>query len=513
MKKLPVGIADYKEIIEENYIYVDKTKYLYDLINSGKFYFMSRPRRFGKSLTVSTFYYLFKGEKELFKGTYIYDKWDFKEYPIIKLDMSDNTLTTYEEFIESLNKMIEDIYEDYEIPKIENNLPTKFGNLIRVLNKKYEEKVVILIDEYESPILEHINDKKKAEKFRGFLREFYKKIKTKDAYVKFVFITGITKFTKTGVFSALNNLSDISLNRKYGQMFGYTQEELEYYFKDYIKELSEEMGITEKELLEEMKRYYNGFSFDGEHTVYNPYSILRFFSEKEFQNFWFESGSPSFLYEYIKGKKIEYEDLVKTPVSAEDFSTREIEDAKANIFFTQAGYLTFKGIKKYGLKKKYILDYPNFEVKNSFSTLILEANYGFNDEEINRVSEIYLKIEENDIKGLIEEIKKIISAVPYNLHKKEEKYYHSLIFTIIASAGIDVKAEELTNLGRSDLVIDFNDRIYLFEIKLDQSAEEALKQIKEMKYYEKYAGKEIYLIGMNINSEKRNIENYIIEKL
>ncbi|AEX85575.1 Protein of unknown function (DUF1703)/Predicted AAA-ATPase [Marinitoga piezophila KA3] len=513
MKKLPVGIADYKEIIEENYIYVDKTKYLYDLINSGKFYFMSRPRRFGKSLTVSTFYYLFKGEKELFKGTYIYDKWDFKEYPIIKLDMSDNTLTTYEEFIESLNKMIEDIYEDYEIPKIENNLPTKFGNLIRVLNKKYEEKVVILIDEYESPILEHINDKKKAEKFRGFLREFYKKIKTKDAYVKFVFITGITKFTKTGVFSALNNLSDISLNRKYGQMFGYTQEELEYYFKDYIKELSEEMGITEKELLEEMKRYYNGFSFDGEHTVYNPYSILRFFSEKEFQNFWFESGSPSFLYEYIKGKKIEYEDLVKTPVSAEDFSTREIEDAKANIFFTQAGYLTFKGIKKYGLKKKYILDYPNFEVKNSFSTLILEANYGFNDEEINRVSEIYLKIEENDIKGLIEEIKKIISAVPYNLHKKEEKYYHSLIFTIIASAGIDVKAEELTNLGRSDLVIDFEDRIYLFEIKLDQSAEEALKQIKEMKYYEKYAGKEIYLIGMNINSEKRNIENYIIEKL
>ncbi|NUU97723.1 AAA family ATPase, partial [Marinitoga sp. 1138] len=317
MKKLPVGIADYKEIIEENYIYVDKTKYLYDLINSGKFYFMSRPRRFGKSLTVSTFYYLFKGEKELFKGTYIYDKWDFKEYPIIKLDMSDNTLTTYEEFIESLNKMIEDIYEDYEIPKIENNLPTKFGNLIRALNKKYEEKVVILIDEYESPILEHINDKKKAEKFRGFLREFYKKIKTKDAYVKFVFITGITKFTKTGVFSALNNLSDISLNRKYGQMFGYTQEELEYYFKDYIKELSEEMGITEKELLEEMKRYYNGFSFDGEHTVYNPYSILRFFSEKEFQNFWFESGSPSFLYEYIKGKKIEYEDLVKTPVSAE----------------------------------------------------------------------------------------------------------------------------------------------------------------------------------------------------
>ncbi|APT76042.1 ATPase AAA [Marinitoga sp. 1137] len=511
MKKLPVGIADYKEIIEENYIYVDKTKYLYDLINSGKFYFMSRPRRFGKSLTVSTFYYLFKGEKELFKDTYIYDKWDFKEYPIIRLNLLKAKSENTEKLKESLTKIIIQEGKRNGINIEETDYAFAFDELIMKLSEK--GKVVILVDEYEKPILDNINKKEKAESNREILRDFYTTIKANDEHIRFVFITGITKFTKTGVFSALNNLNDISLDTAYSQMFGYTQEELEYYFKEHIEKTAKKFGITKKELLEEMKRYYNGFSFDGEHTVYNPYSILRFFSEKEFQNFWFESGSPSFLYEYIKGKKIEYEDLVKTPVSAEDFSTREIEDAKANIFFTQAGYLTFKGIKKYGLKKKYILDYPNFEVKNSFSTLILEANYGFNDEEINRVSEIYLKIEENDIKGLIEEIKKIISAVPYNLHKKEEKYYHSLIFTIIASAGIDVKAEELTNLGRSDLVIDFDDRIYLFEIKLDQSSDEALKQIKEMKYYEKYSGKEIYLIGMNINSEKRNIEEYIIEKL
>ncbi|OQY10609.1 MAG: AAA family ATPase, partial [Marinitoga sp. 4572_148] len=305
MKKLPAGIADYKKIIESDYIYVDKTKYILELVNSGVPTFLSRPRRFGKSLTVSTFYYLFKGEKNLFKDTYIYDKWEFKEYPIIKLDMSDNTLKNIESFEKSLNNMLDKIYKAYEIMPDTDDIPTKFGNLIEELNKKYQEKVVILVDEYESPILEHINDKEKAEEFRGFLREFYKKIKTKDAYIKFVFITGITKFTKTGVFSALNNLSDISLNKKYAQMFGYTQEELEYYFKDYIKELSEEMGITEKELLKEMKKYYNGFSFDGEHYVYNPFSILRFFNEGKFQNYWFESGSPSFLYEYIKGKKIE----------------------------------------------------------------------------------------------------------------------------------------------------------------------------------------------------------------
>ncbi|KLO22478.1 hypothetical protein X274_08240 [Marinitoga sp. 1155] len=184
MKKLPIGVQDYKEIIEENYIYVDKTKYIFNLIDSGKFYFLSRPRRFGKSLTVSTLYYLFKGEKELFKGTYIYDKWEFKEYPVIKLDMSDNTLTTYDEFIDSLDERIGELYREYDISPIKNNLPTKFGHLITELSKKYKEKTVILIDEYESPILEHINNKEKAEEFRAFLREFYKKVKTKDEYIK-----------------------------------------------------------------------------------------------------------------------------------------------------------------------------------------------------------------------------------------------------------------------------------------------------------------------------------------
>nr|WP_255350145.1 AAA family ATPase [Marinitoga sp. 1155] len=416
-------------------------------------------------------------------------------------------------FEKSLNNTLDKLYKEYNIIPDIDDVPTKFGNLIEELSKKYKEKTVILIDEYESPILEHINNKEKAEEFRAFLREFYKKVKTKDEYIKFVFITGITKFTKTGVFSALNNLNDISLDTDYSQMLGYTQEEIEYYFVEYIEQTAKKFNITKEELLKEMKRYYNGFSFDGEHYVYNPFSILKFFQKKKFQNYWFESGSPSFLSKYIEDKKVTYEDLVKNTVSSDDFTTREIEDANANIFFTQAGYLTFKGKEMYGFEEKYILDYPNLEVKNSFSKLILESNYKPKEEAYERVYEIYEKIEKNDIKGLIEEIKKIISAIPYNLHKKEEKYYHSLIFTIIASAGIDVKAEELTNLGRSDLVIEFDERIYLFEIKVDKSAIDAINQIKEKKYYEKYRGKEIYIIGININSEKRNIENYIIEKI
>ncbi|BBE31813.1 ATPase AAA [Tepiditoga spiralis] len=511
MKKLPIGVQDYKKIKEGNYTYIDKTKYILDLISSEAPIFLSRPRRFGKSLTISTLYYLFKGEKDLFKETYIYDKWEFKEYPVIRINLLDVATDNVERMKESLTKIIKLEGKRNGIEITETDYKFAFNELIIKLSKK--ERVVILVDEYEKPILDNINNKEKAEKYREILRDFYVSIKSKDEYIKFVFMTGITKFTKTGVFSALNNLNDISLDKAYAQMLGYTQEELESNFKEHIKETALEMKMEEKELLKNLKMYYNGFSFDGKNSVYNPFSILQFFKKREFENYWFESGSPSFLYEYIKGKKIRYEDLVKYPVSKLDFSTREIEEANASIFFTQAGYLTFKGKEQYGMEYEYLLDYPNIEVKNSFSKMILEANYELERGKIKEINKtIWKAIKEKDIEEIIKEIKRIISAIPYNLHKKEESYYHSLIYTIIASAGLNVTAEELTNLGRSDIVIE-EDTIYIMEIKIDKSAEKALNQIKEMKYYEKYKEKEIYIIGININSEKRNIDEYKIEKI
>ncbi|ABR30387.1 ATP-binding protein [Thermosipho melanesiensis] len=512
MKKLPIGVQDYREIVEENYVYVDKTKYLYDLMTSGKFYFLSRPRRFGKSLTISTLYYIFKGEKELFRGTYIYDKWDFKKYPIVRINLLDVATDNEERLKKSLAKIIKLEGERNGIEIKEEDYKFAFNELIIKLSQK--GRVVILVDEYEKPILDNVTNKEKAERYREILRDFYVTIKSKDEYIKFVFMTGITKFTKTGVFSALNNLNDISLNKKYSQMLGYTQEELEYYFKEHIEETAREIGMGKEELIENLKEYYNGFSFDGRRSVYNPFSILRFFEEREFKNYWFESGSPSFLYEYIKGRKVTYEELVKYPVSAMDFTTREIEDANANIFFAQAGYLTFKDVRRYGFEEEYILDYPNIEVRNSFSKLILEANYGVEKEKIKEVNrEIIKSLEKNDIRRMIEEIKRIISSIPYNLHRGEERYYHSLIYTIIASAGVNVTAEELTSIGRSDIVIEERGKVYIFEIKIDKGAREGIRQIKEKRYYEKYVGKEIYLIGIKISSKERNIEEYVIEKI
>ncbi|WP_459997007.1 AAA family ATPase, partial [Marinitoga arctica] len=247
MKKLPIGIQDYKKIITGDYIYIDKTKYIYDLISSGVPIFLSRPRRFGKSLTISTLYYLFKGEKELFKNTYIYDKWEFKEYPIIRINILDVATDNEERLKKSLTRIIkkEGIKNNIEIT--EEDYKFAFDELIMKLGQK--GKVVILVDEYEKPILDNINNKEKAERYREILRDFYTNIKANDEYIKFVFLTGITKFTKTGVFSALNNLNDISLNSKYSQMLGYTQEELEYYFKEHIKETAKEMKIKEEKLL------------------------------------------------------------------------------------------------------------------------------------------------------------------------------------------------------------------------------------------------------------------------
>ncbi|QTA38008.1 ATP-binding protein [Thermosipho ferrireducens] len=510
MKKLPIGVQNFEELIMEDYVYVDKTMYIYNLIQNGKFYFLSRPRRFGKSLTISTLYCLFEGKKELFRNTYIYNKWSFKQFPVIKISMLDVISDSEEELKEGILNIVMNEATKHNIDIKSKHYKYAFDELIVKLSKK--GKVVILIDEYEKPILDNINNKEKAERYREILRNFYVTIKSKDEYIKFVFITGITKFTKTGVFSALNNLNDVSLNKKYAQMLGYTQEELEYYFKEHIYETARELGISKDELLENIKSYYNGFSFDGKQFVYNPFSVLKFFDERKFQNYWFESGSPSFLYEYIKEKEITYEELVKYPVSELDFSSREIEAASANIFFTQAGYLTFKRTKKIGLKEKYILDYPNLEVKNSFSKIILEANYHLKNVELME-NIIYEKICKNDIKGIIEEIKKIISSIPYNLHKREESYYHSLIYTIMAASGLDVVAEELTNLGRSDLVVKYANKVYIFEIKIDKNSNEALEQIKTKKYYEKYSGREIYLIGINISSELRNIVEYKIEKI
>ncbi|HOX65829.1 MAG TPA: AAA family ATPase, partial [Thermotogota bacterium] len=367
MKKLPTGIQDYKYLREYDYIYVDKTKYLFDMINRGKVYFLSRPRRFGKSLTLSTLKYLFLGEKELFKHTWIENRWDWKAYPVVHISLTETDTSTPETLQESLLNLLEDTYKTFGLTLDSRLLKVAFRRFFSSVYEKTGERLVLLIDEYDKPILDHLHEPEIAQKHRDLLRTFYSTIKDADPYLRFVLMTGITKFTKAGVFSTLNNLDDISYTERYATMLGYTQEELEQDFREYIEEGIRLTGRSREEYLEEIRRYYNGFSFDGKAFVYNPFSILGYFRNYRFKNYWFETGSPYFLAEYIKRHEIEIDELMEYPISESLFSAYEIEAAPAASFLTQSGYLTFKGYRE---KRGYELDFPNQEVKDAFSQLL-----------------------------------------------------------------------------------------------------------------------------------------------
>ena len=522
MKSLPIGIQDFKQLIEENHLYIDKTKYIYDLAKTYIPYFISRPRRFGKSLTISKLYYLFKGEKELFKDTWIYDKWEWKEYPVIRLNINEVKSTTIKDLEYDLNYLLNKIAKEYDLELYNGTLNTQFDDLIYQLHKKTGEKVVVLIDEYEKPILDTLFDKQKAEEIRTVFRDFYGILKSNDDKLRFLLLTGITKFTKTGVFSTLNHLNELTIDKRYSEMFGYTQEELEHYFKDYIEKAIKQLKISKEELLKQIKDYYNGFSFDGIHKVYNPFSILNFFDKLEFQNYWIESGSPNFLINYAKKNKIEITEILNKPIKPSLLTTYEIEQAPPISFLLQAGYLTFKSVSK---RNTYTIDYPNNEVRESFSEILLLSTYNLNQQSANEVREnIEEGFETRNFNKIFEELKRVFSNIPSNLYetkketedevifiRRQESYYHAVILTTLYSIGIKVKAEESTNLGRSDIVIEYENDIYIIEIKKDKS-EKALHQIKEKGYHNKYKGKNIYLIGIEIDDKIRNLKEYIIEK-
>src|SRR6056297_1538655 len=395
MKRLPIGIQDFRYMMENNYLYIDKTKYLHMLKDRGKFYFMSRPRRFGKSLTISTYDCMFRGEKELFKDTWLYDNWAFNPQPVIRLNMSE-IQTQDEKTVEmSLFELMDEFYDAHGFNRDSQLLKTTFRRLIQRLYEKYGKRVIVLIDEYDKPILDHLEDHEMAEKIRTVLRTFYSTLKSSDAYLDFVFITGITKFTKVGVFSTLNNLDDISTWDDVSQMLGYTQEEIERDFEPYLEQCAKSMETSPRELFDEIKEYYNGFSFDGRHFVYNPFSILNFLNKNQFKNYWVESGSPSFIVKYAERHKLKPDHwLGKFPVS----------------FLIQAGYLTFKDFKP---NEGYMIDYPNKEVRDSFSKLLMLSEYNNNSQEANAIRENILKaLREGDFQLLFRQMQRTFSNIP-----------------------------------------------------------------------------------------------------
>jgi hypothetical protein len=506
MKKLSVGISDFKELIQGNYIYVDKTEYVYRLINSGKYYFLSRPRRFGKSLLISTISYLFQAERELFKGLYIEDKWNWEEiYPVIRVDFSKdvkNKDDLKEKVYQELKKNY--MWNSIEIPKDIRNESILLEELIMRISEKEQKQVVILVDEYDKPILDLIENKKEAEEVRKELKAFYSTIKGLDRYIKFVLITGVSKFSKVSLFSGLNQLEDISLNKEYGNICGYTQKELELYFKEYLQGLN----------LEEIKEWYNGYYFLQD-TLYNPFDILLYLKNKVMRNYWYETGKSEFLFKLLKTSNYQLPYLNKLYYTNDILDKFDIEHISIEALMFQTGYLTIKEVKTIESEEMYILDYPNKEVRQSFNRdLVFYITKSYHTD---RIYNLKIGIINEEIEKIKEQIEIFINSISYNI-LKNEYVYQAAIYGLIYSTGFNVIIEDNTSKGRIDLTILVNRSIvYIIEFKVIEKEEKkgkALKQIEEKEYYKKYLDyQKIYIIGIEVNKNKREIVNFEYRKI
>ena len=528
--KLPIGIQTFERLRTEGYVYVDKTHYLVNLIDSGAIYFLARPRRFGKSLTTSTFEALFTGKKELFKGLYaeeFLNRPDFKPSPVIRLDMSE---ITTDEGIGVVRESLLNLTRN-----VANNLGVELSNtqlagdllseLITSTAKKYNQKVVILLDEYDKPYTDFMNDPDMTEKVRNVLRNYYVRIKAKDAFIRFTFITGISKFAKFGVFSTLNTPLDISMMPKYAEMCGYTEEEIIRYFPEYLKETANEMQISIPKLIEKMRDYYNGFTFDSktETSVYNPFSTLSFFEKKEFSNIWVQSGKPKLIADYLKNRHLTVEQFRNYPVTV-DFveSPGDMDITPPEGFLYQSGYLTLRKLTNGSLA----LDYPNTEVLNAMSKLVAENIFQGKGENYMYYSQrLFAALENNNQDLFTGTLNMLLASIPYDDFSKaaeqkviinnykfpaQEWLYRSCILSFLRGCGVVVDAELHSHLGRADLVISYFGRTWVIEIKVayegqsaEKKAEEAYRQIIDNQYAKPYPN--AICLGLGIDNESRQI--------
>ena len=489
---LPIGIQSFERLRGQGCLYVDKTERLMALTATAGRCFLSRPRRFGKSLTISTLDAMFSGKAELFEGLAA-EAWvkDQAQHPapVLRLDMSMLETDSIPRLEQSLSEMLERRTEDHGIKLKSQTLGGKFQDLISGLFKA-QGPVVVLIDEYDKPILDNMGELERADAMRQVLRSFYTVLKGCDEYLRFVMLTGISKFTKTGIFSAMNNLNDISMDKQYGDIVGYTQAELEEDFSGWLENAAAGMKLERGELLKQMKDYYDGFCFDGQTRLYNPFSILNFLSRQEFKNYWYTSGSPSFIVSYMKRHKIQDPEKYHDIVVRIDFAeAQEIERAAPESFLYQGGYLTIKEKRE----RQLILDYPNQEVRDSISSMYLDQVYHVR-EYVTLGGKLWEALSAGDVGGAVQLYNTALSGVPYDdFPHRDESWYRSLFLMLLRGAGISVHGEVHGSRGRTDVLVGFPSRVVVLEFKLAKDAGEVeakrvegQKQMEEKGYARPY---------------------------
>ena len=513
-KLFPIGVQTFDDIVSDNYLYVDKTGYVHDVASTYKYVFLSRPRRFGKSLLSSTFHCYFEGKKELFEGLKAGEmKKEWTSHPVFHFDMSSAKHKDEAQLLEELDKKLYVYEQIYGRGEKDMNVNQRLEGLVTRSFEQTGERAVIIIDEYDAPLLDVMNDKTRLEPLRYIMRNFYSPIKSLDPYLRFVFITGINKFAQLSIFSELNNLQNISMMPEYSAICGISQSEMESNMREQIQTLADEQCISYAEALAGLKDNYDGYHFSyRSEDIYNPFSLIKALNEKRFGSYWFDTGTPTYLYERLRRNPIDETELDSMPlVPQSDFDVSpEISDNSLSMLY-QTGYLT---IKSYDTRMQlYTLGYPNKEVKIGFTRGLLNEYPSKAATASGFVAHFYAAMDSQDIDLAMSKLQAYLAGIPNDLENKSEKHYQTIIYLIFSLLGFYIRTEVKTATGRADAVCRTDNSIYVFEFKVDGSAEDALKQIDEKGYMLPYRfedGKRLVKVGVNISSQTRTVEKWIV---
>ena len=528
--KYPIGIQSFDQIREDGYVYVDKTALIYDLVSKGKIYFLSRPRRFGKSLLISTLKHYFLGHKELFRGLAIDGlEQEWKVYPVLHVDFNGGDFTQRDALEQRLNTYVAQWERIYGADETETDLGARFQGVIRRAHQQTGQRVVVLIDEYDKPILDVLDTGSSIvnesgnhilleDRHRNILKGFYSTFKAADADLRFVMLTGVTKFSQVSVFSGFNQPKDISMDKRYEALCGITKEELETVFAEPIRELADDLNVEVEEMKRMLRLQYDGYHFSPAMTgIFNPFSLLNAFDMKMLRNYWFASGTPTYLIRLLSHSNEQINDLTGKYYDESMFIDYKADVERPLPMIYQSGYLTIKGYDP--LTCTYLLDFPNNEVRQGFLTLIASDYLKTSEEPISWVQEAFRQLNRGEVEPFCESLTAFLSSIPYDSHeslkdiKATEKHFQYTFYLLLRLIGVyclAIKVEDRQSYGRVDCTLELKEYVYIFELKMDGSADEALQQIEQKGYAKPYATDPRHLIriGMNFSSKTRTIAQW-----
>jgi hypothetical protein len=511
MTKYPIGLQDFQGLIEDGYAYVDKTAHIYNLVTSGKYYFLSRPRRFGKSLLVSTLEAYFLGKKELFKGLAMEKlEKDWKVYPVFHIDLNTGLYTNIEGLVTIFSNYFNSFEQDLGINTDVSSLSERFKAIIKCAYEQSGQKVVILVDEYDKPLLEAIDDPSLQNEYRKILKSIYGVAKTMDSYIHLAFFTGVTKFSKVSIFSDLNNLTDLTLDERFAEICGITEKEIRENFDEEVAQMAEANHLTKDECYAKLKENYDGYHFCEESVgMYNPFSLINALSAQRFKDYWFETGTPTFLVETLKRTDYDLESMTREEVTADLLGSLDSIDQNPLPLLYQSGYLTIKDYDPdFGT---YTLDFPNGEVERGFTRFLFRYYAPIRiDQTDSFVKYFTIEVRNGQPEKFMPRLETMFAGQNYQVIGDTEIYFHNVTGLVFKLLGFYTDVERHTTDGRMDMLVQTKDYIYIFEFKIDKSADEALRQIEEKQYAKPFEqdSRKLYKIGVNFSSATKRIESW-----